>query len=464
MILVDCVSSCQNSTEPACSSDIQFTVGENNTLSTHPESPHSQSCKINGKNKEKKKNEANNSTESSPPSSAATSNSGSQSGVAGSESESVCNTSSSSSSSSFHHQSPTSTDTVANSDQPTTITCTPSTLSTTMKNDSNNNEIPTDTTNNPSNTKIDNYVDDAPKSPIPDDDLDLITHLVIENLSPVTSIDTLRNIFGRYGRITRLFSDYLYAKHRLTVWLDYDDPTCCERVIKMENNRKVNHSVIKVRRGKAAIESLTNKPRSSSMSSDDGSSFRRGILKYPRGWQRRAFSESHADDECDVDNDNDLSNSLDCLSLSSDSPDESQKPKKCVHFNCAVSKTTFFQNSAILSKTRAKRNRRRNFRQANSNNVGNKKFQNGNQFMIGSRLSLRLDETVEKLDGLSDQEMDPKEEKKIRSRQDSGYDSETTGNNNGQTFISNKSQQSCGLANSKSNKRKFTVEKVDLVA
>lgn len=241
-----------------------------------------------------------------------------------------------------------------------------------------------------------------------------------------------------------------------------------------------------------------------SVSSDDGlvlgdGSCRRGILKYPRGWQRRAYSESHADDCELIHGEAHMADWLDNLSISSESPDDLArddkecKPKKSVRFNSSVSKTTFFQNSAIISKTWARRNRRRNLRansghDANNNNHRSRNGDHPNSYQIGSRLSLKLDTTFEKLEGSPEPEMHDKKGKKGRTRQDSGYDSETSNNNNNNTNhnsnitngnITNTSnangalnsttinliaKQSCAASNNKCNRKKFTVKRVDLVA
>lgn len=58
--------------------------------------------------------------------------------------------------------------------------------------------------------------------------LNVKAQLSIERLPFETSIETIRNIFGRYGRIARVVCDYKIAEERLNVWLDYEDEKFCE--------------------------------------------------------------------------------------------------------------------------------------------------------------------------------------------------------------------------------------------
>lgn len=53
--------------------------------------------------------------------------------------------------------------------------------------------------------------------------LNVRAQLSIERLPPDTSVETIRNIFGRYGRISRVVCDYKISDDRLYVWLDYED-------------------------------------------------------------------------------------------------------------------------------------------------------------------------------------------------------------------------------------------------
>ncbi|XP_015791608.1 putative uncharacterized protein DDB_G0293878 isoform X2 [Tetranychus urticae] len=257
----------------------------------------------------------------------------------------------------------------------------------------------------------------------------------------------------------------------------------------------------------------------------------RGILKYPRDWNRRTLSES----SCDSSNQSNLleshekgqTQSLECISpleascegstesscsSATEGPgQEEEKPKKSVHFSCYVSKATFKINSTILNNKQNGGNKKKN-RKRDNNNKGNptnspvnptnkndisntKHFQHNDRLKPQqphhhslqqqpnnhsqpnpthqerisnqTRRNMNEESVIDSDDGpfinSADPPTDYDEEKqsenvdpmeaKMRSRQDSGYDSETSDRKgidvNGTTCV-------------KSPKRKFTIKKVDL--
>lgn len=258
----------------------------------------------------------------------------------------------------------------------------------------------------------------------------------------------------------------------------------------------------------------------------------RGILKYPRDWNRRTLSES----SCDSSNQSNLleahekgqTQSLECISpleASCEGSTESscssategpgqdeEKPKKSVHFSCYVSKATFKINSTILNNKQNGGNKKKNRKRDNNNkgnpanspvnptnktdNISNTKHCQHNDRLKPqqphhhslqqqpnnhsqpnpthlertsnqTRRKINEESVIDNDDGAFINSADPPtdydEEKqsenvdpmesKMRSRQDSGYDSETSDRKridaNGTTCV-------------KSPKRKFTIKKVDL--
>lgn len=77
--------------------------------------------------------------------------------------------------------------------------------------------------------------------------LNVKAQLSIERLPFETSIETIRNIFGRYGRVARVVCDYRIAEERLNVWLDYEDEKSCENAVR-ENGRKMERNTIVVQK------------------------------------------------------------------------------------------------------------------------------------------------------------------------------------------------------------------------
>ncbi|XP_053209227.1 RNA-binding protein cabeza-like [Panonychus citri] len=69
--------------------------------------------------------------------------------------------------------------------------------------------------------------------------------LSVDRMPYETSVETIRNIFGRYGRIARVICDYKITEERLHVWLDYEDERVCESALR-ENGRKMEKSTIVV--------------------------------------------------------------------------------------------------------------------------------------------------------------------------------------------------------------------------
>ncbi|XP_053210484.1 LOW QUALITY PROTEIN: putative uncharacterized protein DDB_G0277255 [Panonychus citri] len=270
----------------------------------------------------------------------------------------------------------------------------------------------------------------------------------------------------------------------------------------------------------------------------------RGILKYPRDWNRRTLSESNCDnsDQSNLmdSHENGQTQSLECISpleasceastesacsSAGESPiHDEEKPKKSVHFNCFVSKATFNINSIILNNnshagSHKKKNRRQNNNQSSNyhnNDHSNTSIttttttNNNNKILIKTRKTIKITKTViptiskirpldvnhnnlinkkttplnqaiikhklippnhqminnqpiliQKLSSLlmvtkcQNENIDPTEAK-MRSRQDSGYDSET---NERKGFL-NESETTTTCV--KSPNRQFTVKKVDL--
>jgi RNA-binding protein len=58
--------------------------------------------------------------------------------------------------------------------------------------------------------------------------LNIPSHIKIEKLSFDTSLEKIRNIFGRYGKISRVVCDYRINEEKLYCWLDYEDKRVIE--------------------------------------------------------------------------------------------------------------------------------------------------------------------------------------------------------------------------------------------
>lgn len=54
--------------------------------------------------------------------------------------------------------------------------------------------------------------------------LNVRSQLTVEKLPGDTPLETIRSIFGRYGRLSRVVCDYKISEDRLMVWIDYEDP------------------------------------------------------------------------------------------------------------------------------------------------------------------------------------------------------------------------------------------------
>lgn len=52
--------------------------------------------------------------------------------------------------------------------------------------------------------------------------VEIQSSLKIENLGSETSVTDIRGLFGRFGKITRVFCDYSILDNKTTCWLDYD--------------------------------------------------------------------------------------------------------------------------------------------------------------------------------------------------------------------------------------------------
>lgn len=101
-----------------------------------------------------------------------------------------------------------------------------------------------------------------------------------------TSIDKIRNIFGRYGVITRVVCDYNIKDQRLHVWLDYEGEQAAEvsfhkklvtvvilffssQTALRENGRKMERNTITVQRGSnSSDDSFSKRPRTNRSNND----------------------------------------------------------------------------------------------------------------------------------------------------------------------------------------------------
>lgn len=102
--------------------------------------------------------------------------------------------------------------------------------------------------------------------------LNVRSQLTVEKLPGDTPLETIRSIFGRYGRISRVVCDYKITEDRLMAWLDYEDPAHATVALR-ENGRKMNRSTITVQKNTNASDDggfAARKPRKESFGQGSG--------------------------------------------------------------------------------------------------------------------------------------------------------------------------------------------------
>ncbi|XP_074597655.1 uncharacterized protein LOC141852523 [Brevipalpus obovatus] len=102
--------------------------------------------------------------------------------------------------------------------------------------------------------------------------LNVRSQLTVEKLPGDTPLETIRSIFGRYGRISRVVCDYKVSEDRLMVWIDYEDPAHATVALR-ENGRKMNRNTITVQKNTNASDDggfAARKPRKESFGQGSG--------------------------------------------------------------------------------------------------------------------------------------------------------------------------------------------------